>query len=121
MKRLGVIFSALLVVIFLVLAFLIFFPAPSPTAPKFISVQVQPTGPYTYMDYDWGGAVPVRDGKVWFWAESSRTNVFVRQFLYDLDRRRVTGELLNAGPIFANRDQTKLLCEGYGPVASLKW
>ena len=80
MKRTGRLLSALLILIFLLVAFLIFFPAPSPTAPKFIPLEAQPAGPYIYMDYDWGGAVPVRDGKMWFWADSSRTNAPVRQF-----------------------------------------
>jgi len=43
-------------------------------------------------------------------AVSSGTNRHC--FLYDLDQRRVVGELFNAGPIFCNHDQTKLLCQG---------
>jgi len=35
--------------------------------------------------------------------------------------RRVIGELLNGAPLFANSDQTKLLCDGYSATESLKW
>jgi hypothetical protein len=73
------------------------------------------------MDYGWGEFAPVRDGKVWFWAMPAGTNTRIQNFLYDLNSRRVVGELFNASPVFANRDQTKLLCEGYGFVAGLKW
>lgn len=31
-------------------------------------------------------------------------------FLYDIDRQTILGELINASPIFLNRDQSKLLC-----------
>jgi hypothetical protein len=31
-------------------------------------------------------------------------------FLYDMDHHTILGELLNASPIFMNRDQSKLLC-----------
>jgi hypothetical protein len=120
LKRIGIISAALLVLIFLVLL-ISFSSSPSPTAPKFVPVRSQPAGPYASTSYDWSGVVPVRDGKVWITADSGGTNRHIQQFLYDLDRRLVIGELLYARPIFFNRDQSRLLCEGYGsPADSIK-
>src|SRR5215813_5655061 len=92
-----------------------------PRAPRFVPMQTQPSGPYRHMDYGWGELAPVRDGKVWIWTVPATTNARIQNFLYDLKYRRVSGELLNASPVFANREQTKLLCEGYGSLAALKW
>ena len=86
---------------------------PDPLAPKFVPGQVLPSGPMPIIHYDWAGAVPFAGGKVWIWAMASSTNRHC--FLYDLESRQVVGELFHAGPVFCNRDQTKLLC--YGPDA----
>jgi hypothetical protein len=88
---------------------------PDPQAPRFVPGQVQPTG-LTTIDYDCGALVPFAGGKVWIWAISSATNRHC--FLYDLDARLVVGELFNAGPVFCNPDQTKLLCEGHGSLVT---
>jgi len=119
LKRIGIISAVLLVPIFLVLLITVV-SSPSPNAPKFVPVHSQPNGPYTRMYYDWPGVVPVRDKKVWIWtmAGSNRTNLHIQHFLYDLDRRLVIGELLHANPVFSDRDQTRLLCEGYGSLAN---
>jgi hypothetical protein len=93
----------------------------NPRAPRFVPVQTQPTGPYKQMHYGWGEFAPVRDSKVWFWTVPAMTNGHIQHFLYDLKNRRVTGELLHANPVFANGDHTKLLCEGDGFFAGLKW
>jgi hypothetical protein len=92
-----------------------------PHAPRFIPVQMQPTGTFKAMYYDWHDTAPVRDGKVWFWTVPVATNEPSRHFLYEFKSHRVIGELLNASPIFANSDQTKLLCQGYSASASMKW
>ncbi len=120
MKRLRVIIPILLSLVLLAVV-LTGLSGKDPHAPRFVPVQTQPTGPYSHMDYGWGDFAPVRDGKMWFWAVPVGTNRNARHFLYDLNNRRVVGELLNASPVFANRDQTKLLCEGYSASASLKW
>lgn len=92
-----------------------------PHAPKFVPVQKQPTGPFKAMHYDWNYVAPVRDGKVWFWTVPVTTNRYTGHFLYEFKSHQVIGELLNATPIFANSDQTKLLCDGYSASASMKW
>src|SRR5262249_54309805 len=90
-------------------------------APRFVPVQSQPTGPFKAMHYDWHDTAPVRDGRVWFWTVPVATNEHTRHFLYEFKSHRVIGELLNASPIFANSDQTKLLCDGYSASATMKW
>jgi hypothetical protein len=120
MKRLRLIIPIVLCLVLLAVVLAGLFGA-DPHAPRFVAVESQPTGPFKRMENGWGEFAPVRDGKMWFWAMPAGTNRHVRQFLYDLNNRRVVGELLNASPVFANRDQTKLLCEGYGFVAGLKW
>jgi hypothetical protein len=94
-------------------------PKPDPQAARFVAGTDKPVGPFRTIHYDWGAPVPFAQGKVWIWAISSATNRHF--FLYDLDTRLVVGELLNAGPVFCNRDQTKVLCEGHDSLeTSLK-
>ena len=59
--------------------------------------------------YSWSAPVRFRDGKLWLWA---RNGTNLHEFQYDLEGDRIVGELFNASPVFANQDQTKLLCEG---------
>jgi hypothetical protein len=108
--------TAILAGVGLVIALLILVASsgkPDPLAPRFVPGQVLPAGPFPIIHYDWASAVPFAGGKVWIWAMASPTNRHC--FLYDLETRQVVGELFNAGPVFCNRDQTKLLC--YGPDA----
>ena len=91
-------------------------------APRFVPVQTQPIGPFRAMYYDWDGdSARVRDGKMWFWTVPARTNFQVQQFLFDFNEGRVVGQLLNAVPMFANADQSKLLCNGFSGRATMKW
>jgi hypothetical protein len=106
--------AAIIAGIALVLGLAILFklpPKPDPNAPRFVPGQVRSVPASATILYDWGAPVPFAQGKVWIWAISSATNRHF--FLYDLDTRQIAGELLNAGPVFCNRDQTKLLCEGH--------
>ncbi|MDB6108877.1 MAG: hypothetical protein JWR69_627, partial [Pedosphaera sp.] len=65
-----------------------------------------------------GGDIPFSDGQVWIWT-SGRTNY--HDYLYDLDHGAVLGEVFNAGAVFANQDQSKLLCKGSdSPIVSRK-
>jgi hypothetical protein len=91
-----------------------------PHAPRFVPVQTQPTGPFKRMLYNWNSVASVQGGRVWFWTVPATTNVRTQHFLYDLKSRRIIGELLNGAPLFANSDQTKLLCDGYSATGSLK-
>jgi hypothetical protein len=111
MKRIAL---ALAVVFLLVLAVL-FSTRPRETLPRYAPVEAQPAGPFAREENDWGDAMPFRDGKMWMWAVTARTNGAKSQvlnLLYDLDRQKVVGQLFNGGPVFANRDQTRLLCYG---------
>lgn len=116
MKRL---FIALGMVLFLLLALLILThrDGTDANAPRYHTIQTQPPGPFTSENYGWGDGVPIRDGRFWLWTVYRRTNspLHISDYYYDLNEHRVIGELLNGSPIFANQDQTKLLCEGYGP------
>ncbi|MDQ6630177.1 MAG: hypothetical protein M3Y82_00280 [Verrucomicrobiota bacterium] len=107
MKRITIIFLIALVLILVVV-----FSFPKKTAlnaPRFVPVTSQPVGPFGSENYGWHDPVPFRDGKTWIWTVLSRTNH--HSYLYDLDKRITLGELLNAGYVLANQDQTKLLCE----------
>ena len=118
--RMKLIWISLSMACLLVLALvLVALARPSPNAPRFVPLHSPPVGTYTRMDYDWGGAVPVQDGTVWIEARSSASDSHC--YLYDVTNRLVIGELFNATPIFFNRDQTKLLCEGYSLEGSWKW
>lgn len=84
-----------------------------PNAPKLVPATSQPTGSFLMERY-LGADSPGQNGKVWILAASTRTNF--HYLLYDLDKRIMLGELFKAAPVFANQDQTRLLCYGY-PVS----
>jgi hypothetical protein len=94
-------------------------PKANSNLPRFVPATSQPAGPFGSENYKWGDAVPFRDGKGWVWTALSRSNY--HSYFYDFDKRIVLGELFDAGPVFANGDQTKLLCRGpESPYASFK-
>lgn len=109
MKRLKVILP-LLLLLFLGFLMIIHLSRTDPNAPRYVTVNTQPTGPFGRVHYDWGGAAPFVDGKVWIFTILSRTNG--HQFLFDLEKRKVLGELFNGGAVFCNQQGTKLLCGG---------
>jgi hypothetical protein len=118
MKRISI---ALVFVFLLILSclFLVFRPGTDPDSPRYIVARTQPAGGFGSEMYDWGGAMPFQNGRVWVTTTLTRTNRHV--FLYDLEKQKIEGELFNAGPVLANQDLTKLLCEGYAsPVATFK-
>jgi hypothetical protein len=83
---------------------------PAPNAPKYVALNTPPSGQFKIANFDWSADAPFQDGKVWIFSILSRTNF--REFLFDIEKRKVVGELLNGGAVFGNRDRTKLLCEG---------
>jgi len=104
-----------LIVFFLLILALVFLARPPDISPRYVAVQTQPAGPFAREENNWLGPIPFRDGKMWMWAVTPKTNGVrgkVLQLMYDLDRQKVVGQLINGGPIFANQDQTRLLCEG---------
>jgi hypothetical protein len=59
----------------------------------------------------WGTPIPFEYGKTWIRTSLYRTNNHI--FLFDLESRKVLGEMTNGSPIFANATETKILCEGW--------
>jgi hypothetical protein len=123
MKRIAIALAVVFLLVFFGL-FVALRDSRSPDAPRYVTELSQPVGPFATEQYDWGGRVPIRDGRLWLHAVTVRTNAAksrVFTYLYDLNRQRVIGQLSNANPDFASLDQTKLLCEGFGfPRANLK-
>ncbi len=118
MKRIAIALAVVFLLVFFGL-FVALRDSRSPDAPRYVTELSQPVGPFGSEMYDLSGAKPFQDGKLWVTTTLTRTNRHV--FLYNLEERKVDGELFNAGPVFANLDQTKLLCAGFGfPRANLK-
>jgi len=111
MKRIKIILPIALFLL-LVLFLLTRAKKSDPDAPRFVPTLTQPVGPFGSVINAWGDAVPFPDGKAWIFTSLSLTNH--HHFLYDLDRRVVDGELFNAGAVFFNQDQSKLLCDTIG-------
>ena len=47
----------------------------------------------------------------------NRTSI-MHSYLFDLENRKVLGEMVNGGVAFANRDYTRFLCEGSASQSS---
>jgi hypothetical protein len=117
-KRIIIVLTVVVLLFFTLLLFL-GRPGKDRNAPRYVSLTTQPAGPLGGEFIDWGGSIPFAGGKVWIYTAINLTNHHA--FLYDLDQRRIFGEIFNAGPMFANRDGTKILCEGFAsPVTSFK-
>ncbi len=79
------------------------------TAPGYQVARVQPAiGKLQDIFYEFLNPSPFEGGKMWI-SLSANSNDF-HCYLYDIDRRLVLGELINASPCFLNHDQTILLC-----------
>jgi hypothetical protein len=80
-----------------------------PRAPRFIpaSGTMIPNN-YSWLFYDFLSPCPFEGGKMW--VSTVSTNRFVHTYLLDIESNSILGELVNAGPVFFNHDQTKLLC-----------
>jgi hypothetical protein len=104
-----------LIIVFLLILAVLFLARPPDISPRYAPVQAQPAGPFAREENNWGDAVPFRGGKMWMWAVTPKTNGArsqVLNLLYDLDQQKVAGRLFNGGPVFANQDQSRLLCYG---------
>ena len=79
-----------------------------PTEPRFIPARDHfVPGKYSWMSYDFLSPSPFEGGKMWVGVGSSNE---YHQFFFEIENRRILGELINAAPVFFNRDQNKLLC-----------
>jgi hypothetical protein len=85
-----------------------------PSAPRYVTLQNQPAGPFGSAHYNWSGPAPFFDSKVWIFTALNSTNS--HEFLFDLGKRKVLGELFNGGPVFFNQEHTKLLCQGHASL-----
>ncbi len=113
MKRVKIILPVLLVIL-VGFPVMILLSRPDPDAPRYVGVQTQPDGPFGSVHYDYSRAAPFVDGKVWIFCVVGPTNV--HDYLFDLQKRKVLGELFNAGVELSNRERTKLLCGGHGSL-----
>ena len=87
---------------------------PGPGTPLFQPAQTQPRiGPFKSIYYEFLSPSPFEGGKMWVSVQEATNNHHC--FLYDIDRQTILGELMNASPIFMNRDQSKLLCSQWTP------
>src|SRR5579871_3624069 len=100
-----------LLVLFLALIWFLGQPDKDPLAPRYVPLTAQPTGPFGIEYYDAGGSIPFVGGKVWVSTVLSSTNYHI--YRYDLDQRRVLGEIINGGPALTSADGTKILCGGH--------
>jgi hypothetical protein len=112
MKRIKIILSVLLILFGFLL--MIQLSPSDPKAPRYVAGKTQPAGPFGSVNYDWNSAARFVDDKVWISTRISQTNW--HEFLFDLKKREVLGELFNGGPVFCNQGGTKLLCEGYASL-----
>src|SRR5687767_8860275 len=98
MKRRRVIFIGALALLGVLLALLVWMSPPDPAnAPRFVRMDKQPAGAFQWQEYDWGGAVPFQGGKMWVMTTLGTNHPYL---LYDLEKRRVEGEMLNGSAIF---------------------
>ena len=145
MKRARIRLQLVVVLILAAALVTVLFTARSPS-PRFVPGRQLPAGTEQEVDFGWDGAA-LSGGKIWGSIEPSNNTThtyYVEDFgkaatvqawidrcyfLYDLDQRTVLGQLLNAEPVFLNRDQTKLLCRQVDPssgalkkrLAALAW
>ena len=81
-----------------------------PTAPTFLPAQTQPRiGPIDLLTYNSLAENPFPGGKVWLSiCNPSSTNV--HYYLFDIENRKILGELQNAVPLFVDPDRSRALC-----------
>src|SRR6266699_6809449 len=107
MKRITTI-SATALVLLLLVSVVVMLHQTSRTAPRFVPGATASFGSFT-VAYSYPVS-PLVGGMVLVKAVRHGGSI-ENPVLYDIDKRVVLGELLNARPVFLNRDQTKLLCQ----------
>ena len=79
-------------------------------SPHFVPVPPDfKVGAYARLSYNFLLPSPFESGL--FWVTAGNKGGF-RTYLYDIERKKVLGELTNGWPIFGNRDQSKVLVNG---------
>src|SRR5258705_235882 len=108
MKRRRVFAILIAVFVLMLVILLVNSRVTDPSAPRFIPGSGNSIpGNYSYLQYEFLSPCPFEGGKMWVFVVS--TNRF-QAFLLDIESNSILGELVNAYPIFFNRDQTKFLC-----------
>ena len=118
MKRVAILMGSA----FAAIVLLLFLTRGRPIVPRFVPGPPASIPAFTWDHYDWGADVPFNDGKIWMWtAGPGRTNN--HEYLFDLQRNVIVGELLNAGnPEFWCPTNSRLLVQGPdSPATSLKF
>jgi hypothetical protein len=108
MKRRRVIAILITVFVLALAIFLVTSVVSDPTAPRFNRAKgnIIP-GNYSSLDYEFLSQSPFEGGKMW--VRTFRTNS-AHVFLLDIENDSILGELVNADPVFFNRNQTRVLC-----------
>jgi hypothetical protein len=109
----------LLIVVLLVLAAIVAWLVIShhPNAPQFKSILSFQTPSYETLHYNFLQERPFEGGKMWLslWGGTNHLG----WYLYDIDQRKVIGELQGAWPAFPGRDHSQVFCstaEKYTPL-----
>lgn len=90
----------------------------SPKIPKFVPAPPASISPHTLNYYDGEANAPFRNDRMWLLTAVPGTNVHV--YLYDLKKRTILGELLNAHiPVLSTGDGSMILCGGPASPGSL--
>ena len=84
-----------------------------PNAPRFTRSLWFKVPTHTHLSYQFLASRPFAGGKMWISLHNS-TN-WSGSYLFDIEQRKVLGELQNAWPVLLNRDGTQLLCMRRGP------
>ncbi len=79
-----------------------------PTPPRFQRLYSFSAPPYTTLSYDFLGSRPFAGGKMWI-SLHNNTNWW-GAYLFDIEQRKIIGEIQNAWPVLLNSNQTQLLC-----------
>jgi len=99
------------------LALLIVLRRPEPDAPQFLPPPSdEVVRSYVFTSYEFLSSSPFEGGKMWLLVLSGATNF--HSLLFDIEQRRVLGELTNAEPVFMNHSQARLLCVNRSPSSA---
>ena len=85
-----------------------------PAAPRFQKAMGLKIPPYDRISYNFLDQRPFAGDTIWINLYNGTNNV--ESFLFDLAKRKSTGQLLNAQPLHFNADHSRLLCMTRGPA-----
>lgn len=115
MKRTIIIGSFVLVAV-AVLALILF--GTDSKAPRFVPAPAGFKVPsHSHIQYPFLLPNPFEGGLVWIDAWNKDDN---HSYLYDLEQKKVLGELVNGWPVFGNRDQSKVLLRDHLPSGKMR-